>query len=510
MLRSLRTVLLSTLTTLSFGCAVGDVSDGAAQDVATDMPGIDSITIDAADAVVESGNPTGDTGMCASGATLCGSSCVDLHVNPMNCAACGHACTAGPNARPQCVASMCSVTCADGFGECDHLASTGCETSLNSAANCGMCGMACPSGQVCSAGACVAGCPAGQQLCSTTMSCADTMTDPSNCGACGTTCMTANGLPVCTGGHCGIASCSTGFDDCDHVLANGCETRIGADPANCGGCGTVCPGVSGGSATCETGVCRFTCNVGNHLCGGACVSNASVSACGASCSACSTPPNATPTCNGTACGFTCQSGFADCDHDPANGCEATLASSPNCGACGTSCAGATPLCAPMGAGYGCMGGGCPAGMPTMCGATCADLSNDPAHCGSCANACATPNATPACSGGACAVASCNVGFGDCNGSAADGCETNLQSDMSHCGACGRTCPVGSTCSGGACQCSPGLDLCGTQCVDLTANRSNCGSCGRVCAGTTICCCGVCIRPLLCARPEDEEPVCRSV
>ncbi|MDO9017624.1 MAG: LamG domain-containing protein [Deltaproteobacteria bacterium] len=49
---------------------------------------------------------------------------------------------------------------------------------------------------------------------------------------------------------------------------------------------------------------------------------------------------------------------------------------------------------------------------------------------------------------------CPVGFGDCNGSAADGCESALATSLRHCGACGTVCAAGTTCVAGACRAIP--------------------------------------------------------
>lgn len=53
------------------------------------------------------------------------------------------------------------------------------------------------------------------------------------------------------------------------------------------------------------------------------------------------------------------------------------------------------------------------------------LSNSARHCGRCGNTCGRrPNAESPCVDGACVVR-CRPGFLDCNGDAADGCETNV-------------------------------------------------------------------------------------
>jgi hypothetical protein len=50
------------------------------------------------------------------------------------------------------------------------------------------------------------------------------------------------------------------------------------------------------------------------------------------------------------------------------------------------------------------------------------------------------------------VQSCSAGFGDCNGTATDGCETSLLTSTANCGACGHSCLFpGSTCSNGFCS-----------------------------------------------------------
>jgi hypothetical protein len=63
-----------------------------------------------------------------------------------------------------------------------------------------------------------------------------------------------------------------------------------------------------------------------------------------------------------------------------------------------------------------------------------------------------PNSTPACVSSACKVGSCNAGFADCNGVAADGCETNLNTSATNCGACGKVCAGGQSCVSASCVC----------------------------------------------------------
>lgn len=52
--------------------------------------------------------------------------------------------------------------------------------------------------------------------------------------------------------------------------------------------------------------------------------------------------------------------------------------------------------------------------------------------------------------GACAATTCDDGFADCDGDAANGCEVELASNADHCDACGHSCLLG-TCNDGACE-----------------------------------------------------------
>jgi len=114
-----------------------------------------------------------------------------------------------------------------------------------------------------------------------------------------------------------------------------------------------------------------------------------------------------------------------------------------------------------------------------------DLWNNAQHCGACDSPCpGAPNATAACSEGVCGLV-CDTGWGNCNGNAADGCETNLLTSMQHCGVCGNACNLVNafeTCLGGQCVVAAcetgwcnqdGIDSNGCE-YDLDVNPS-CGS-----------------------------------
>ena len=92
------------------------------------------------------------------------------------------------------------------------------------------------------------------------------------------------------------------------------------------------------------------------------------------------------------------------------------------------------------------------------------------NCGTCGTVCTATNGTPACVNGACTVIGCTAPFANCNNVGADGCETNTNTSLQHCGACNAACGGSSaigTCTAGVCtlQCLPGF-------VDLDANPAN--------------------------------------
>jgi hypothetical protein len=67
-----------------------------------------------------------------------------------------------------------------------------------------------------------------------------------------------------------------------------------------------------------------------------------------------------------------------------------------------------------------------------------------------AAACFLSNAADSCVSGACAVASCTPGWGDCNEQASDGCELSVLDNPLNCGTCGRRCGGTEACVEGVC------------------------------------------------------------
>lgn len=103
----------------------------------------------------------------------------------------------------------------------------------------------------------------------------------------------------------------------------------------------------------------------------------------------------------------CAAGTADCDKDPDNGCETSLKTSTDCGAC--------------------------------------------------SNPCNLPNVVEPCSTGKCEMGTCVSPWDDCDGVVPNGCEANLLTDSANCGMCGKVCSgAAPSCANGACiaGCTP--------------------------------------------------------
>ena len=147
------------------------------------------------------------------------------------------------------------------------------------------------------------------------------------------------------------------------------------------------------------------------------------------------------------------------------------------------------------------GAPCPTTL-TDCGGACTDTSSDAENCGPCGNICGpVAHATaPTCVGGACTIQQCAVGFDDCDGAFANGCETNIASDPAHCGSCGERCGAGNVCVNGVCTpstctgllCPGGQACCDGNCTDLRSDFDNCGACGRECVRPSVCVAGTCV------------------
>ena len=490
------------LAATAIGCAAGESNDapyvkpsldaaadgdGAASDASTDVeqPDGDAAQAETGEDALPDVEPDAtsdapdDVGLdaeaeagCATGTKDCAGQCVDeddpdFGCTPTGCDPCDLA-----NATAACSNGACAVdVCDANFADCDSLPANGCEVELT--------------------------------------------TDLDHCGMCGHGCDVPNGTPGCDNGVCSIVDCDTGFADCDPSVLNGCEANTQLDPSHCGSCGNLCLPV-GGSA-CANGVCQTTsCNPGTGDCDGVPDNGCEVDLtstlahcgfCGGACSL----PHATPACIASKCEIqSCDVGYDDCDGVASSGCEQDLTTSgANCGACNAPCstlnntsrACATGLCSYVcNSGFADCNGPQPGATDDGCETvTSADVNN----CGTCGLACTNANGSTQCSNGVCAP-SCNTGYGDCNGTPNDGCETGTSSDATHCGSCTTQClAVHGTnpCVGGACtpSCSTGWANCNANPVDgcetgISNDVTHCGSCTTQCQaihGTTACVNGAC-------------------
>jgi hypothetical protein len=328
----------------------------------------------------------------------------------------------------------------------------------------------------------------------------DLGTDRNNCGACGTVCSAQNGTGACSSRQCVVSSCATNFADCNGAYADGCEIDLRSTVAHCGLCNRACS-AQNGTPACSGGTCQLAaCNNGFFDCNAqladGCEANlvSSVDTCG-SCNTQCAVANGAPACSNRSCQVaSCVAPWSDCNGQYVDGCESnTQTSVAHCGGCNQPCsvANGSPSCnggscavaacsAPFRDCNGLVGDGCEINSQTSV-----------AHCGGCNQACSVPNGSPACSGGSCAVAACNGGFANCNGTVTDGCEANLLTSVVTCGSCTNVCSVANgspacasgQCAVGACtapwrDCN-GLVVDGCE-VNSQTSLAHCGGCNQAC------------------------------
>jgi hypothetical protein len=182
----------------------------------------------------------------------------------------------------------------------------------------------------------------------------------------------------------------------------------------------------------------------------------------------------------TECGGGADAGssMACCNH----ACVDTSSTPLHCGGCGRVC----------GQGVSC------------CSGACVNLANNVFDCGSCGNVCSLPHATPNCANSMCGIDACAPGWTNCDQIPADGCEVHSDVDINNCGTCKNSCPPVANglqgCIGGVCgigACNNGFADCDMSAmngceVNLNTDSMNCGKCGTVCAMGKSCVQAVCM------------------
>jgi hypothetical protein len=392
----------------------------------------------------------------------------------------------------------CELMCPPRRGDCDLLASTGCETNTDtSASHCGECNSACDLPQAslahCELGVCqIDECAEGFDDCDPTIPGCETNLndDPTHCGTCETVCSDRNGTASCQDGACDI-ECEDGFEDCDEATnpgKNGCETNILANADNCGGCsvseGDVfdCPGDIGSGIypVCVNGECdQVDCGAYENL--------------------------------------------AACESDGL--CDDPISSPDNCGACGVECVveNGEPECALVDGEFGCGVASCNENFANCDGTAVdceVDIRTNSLHCGGCADEEGTDCAAlmgvsnlhvadAICQDKACVLA-CEPGYIDCDGDVTNGCEADAKS-TSRCGGCLPTDAVpgiGENCEETFPD-APELicnddNLCEVSCPEATCPDAT-GSCDIPLGSVESClACGQ-----VCTAPEGAIPYCNG-
>jgi hypothetical protein len=283
------------------------------------------------------------------------------------------------------------------------------------------------------------------------------LTSSEHCGACGNVCEFDNAVAGCSGGECRIETCEAPWGNCNEDPDDGCETDTSATASDCGGCGRDCPDING-TPRCEDSACAIDCDEDHADCNGepadGCEADVSgdVLHCGDCDEKCPEEPGNTAYCLNGECGETmCEAGYGNCNGDPDDGCEQDLTSVAHCGRCGGQCnvAHGTAGCD---ADLGCTVAACDDGWDN-CNTGDPDggysdgcevnLETSADDCGACGNACSVEQGTGVCVAGECEISGCEEGWSDCDGDYANGCEIDTASDEDNCGGCG---PSGVQCN----------------------------------------------------------------
>lgn len=254
-------------------------------------------------------------------------------------------------------------------------------------------------------------------------------------------------------------------------LSDGCGGTL-----ECGGCESP----TGGTATCDNGVCRSSCGAGKVACNGQCVTESAM-ACGSSCQVCPPPQglDGGARCVAGQCETFCEAGFAKCQVGSTTVCRAQSPMS-----CGESCQSCP---APDGGVASCVSGRCE--QSCLQGAlpcngqcvSCATPTGGAVSCGmsgSCVQLCTGP--ARLCSGG------------------------SLRCEVESASSCGASCEVCPVPDGGTASCGPG-GTCAQSCSG-PARLCGSGAAARCEAESATSCGPACVT---CPAIPNATPVCVS-
>lgn len=322
-----------------------------------------------------------------------------------------------------CIDGACGGECEPGATKCDGLVPQTCNDDGE-----WVDGSACPF--TCSQGTCTGACSPGATACN-----GDVV---QTCDANGQWQNTTDCPFVCSSGSC------TG------VCVPGAQQCSGDAPQTCNASGQWVTG-SNCPFLCTAGACTGVCEPGSKKCTGTGTQTCNALGQWDAMVACPSPNNSDPVCIGNGvCGWDCEVGFDDCNGNPADGCEANLASPDTCGSCGNVCNedGGTATCSMDSCGIVCDSAhsNCNGSPSDGCEITLGTTNN----CETCGDVCTAPaHATGVCEPGGCDFI-CSGLWDDCNGNPADGCEQDVSDDDFNCGGCGISC-YGGTCTNGVCS-----------------------------------------------------------
>ncbi len=239
------------------GCG-GDDSSGTT----TTDGGSDAVAADTGSQTTDSGGGIVDAAACTGASTLCSGTCVSTASDLANCGSCGNACKTGE----VCSKGTCALTCGGGTTQCGAT----CFDLKSDPGHCGACGTACGQGQACNNGTCALACAPGLTKCGGADSgadsgatyCANVQVDANNCGTCGTTCGAGQSCSAgkCQQGCVSSAGCPTTAAVCTAnacAVPKDCSEIRAARPSAPSGTYTIDPDGAGGVAA-FTAYCDMT------------------------------------------------------------------------------------------------------------------------------------------------------------------------------------------------------------------------------------------------------------